>query len=235
MKLQMFMAAALIGIAACSNAQPQSDMIPKLEQLGKSGSAEALYHLGMIYWTGTGAPKDVDKAVGYFERAAAAGDPLGAYKMGCLYDGQDNVFPRDAAKALELKLVAARAGYALAQQDVAVLYAERNDIQRAREWIEKAAAQGTSGALATYASIYNGAPGITPDSVKTAAYFRLFLERTKASDKQREWLRSFENKMSAEQRRQAAALVDAYRPRPTPLTIKALRGVESAQELVAGH
>jgi uncharacterized protein len=235
MRVQIFLAAALVGISACSNAQPQSDLIPKLERLSQSGNAEAQYHLGMAYWTGTGAPKDVHKAIGYFERAAAAGDPLGAYKMGCLYDGQDNVLPRDTAKALRYKLVAARAGYALAQQDVAALYAGHNDIQPALEWIEKAAAQGTSDALVTYASIYNGAPGITPDPVKTAAYFRLFLERTKASDKQREWLRSFENKMSAEQRRQAAALVDAYQPRPTSLTIKALRGVESAQELVAAH
>jgi uncharacterized protein len=235
MKLHRFVAAMLIGIAACSNAQPQSDLVPKLERLAQSGNAEALYHLGMMYWTGSGATKDTDKGVSYFERAAAAGDPLAAYKIGCLYDGQGAVFDRDAAKALQYKLVAARAGYALAQQDVAALYAERNELQSALGWIEKAARQGTTGALATYASIYNGAPGIRPDPVKTAAYFRLFLDRTKASEKQRNWLRTFEGKLTPDQRQQAAAMVASYRPAPTALTITALRGIESAQELVASH
>jgi hypothetical protein len=100
-------------------------------------------------------------------------------------------------------------------------------------WISKAAKQGTSGALATYASIYNGASGIPPDPVKTAAYFRLFLERTEATDEQKKWLSSFEAKLSPEQRRQVDALVASYRPAPTPLTIKALRGIQSAKELVA--
>jgi hypothetical protein len=235
MRLCIVIAAALIGIAACSNAQPRFDLVPKLERLAESGNAEALYYLGMAYWTGTGTTKDIHKAVGYFDRAAAAGDPLGAYKMGCLYDGQDDVFDRDAAKALQYKLIAARAGYALAQQDVAALYAERKELQLALEWIEKAVSQGTSGALATYASIYNGAPGVTPDPVKTAAYFRLFVERTQASEKQRDWLQTFESKLTAEQRQQEAGLVAGYRPKPTPLTIKALRGVESAEELVTAH
>jgi TPR repeat protein len=235
MKLRIFAAALLIGCAACSNAHPQADLLPKLERLAQTGNAEALYHLGMAYWTGTGAPKDVTRATEYFRRAAAAGDPLGAYKMGCLYDGQDHVLERDAEKALQYKLVAARAGYALAQQDVAALYAERNELQPALEWIEKAAAQGTSGALETYASIYNGAPGVEADPVKTAAYFRLFLERTDASEEQKDWLSTFEHKLNAQQRSQVAGVVANYRPHPTPLTIKALRGLESAEELVASQ
>jgi TPR repeat protein len=233
MKSRVLLAAMLIEIAACSNAQTRSDLVPKLEHLARSGNTEAAYHLGMIYWTGTGAPKDTNKAVRYFERAAAAGDPLAAYKIGCLWDGQDALFEPDVDKALKYKLVAARAGYALAQQDVAALYAKRNELPLALEWIEKAANQGTSGALMTYASIYNGAPGVRPDPVKTAAYFRLFVNRTDASDEQKQWLRSFEEKLSPEQRRRAAELVAAYRPAPTALTIKALRGVQSAEELTS--
>lgn len=227
--------AALIGIAACSNAQSPDDLIPRLEQLASHGNGEALYHLGMSYWTGTGVKKDVPKAVGYFEHATAAGDPLGAYKLGCLYNGQDNVLDRDPVKALKYKLVAAEAGYALAQQDVAALFAEQENIAAALGWIEKAARQGTSGALMTYASIYNGAPGVTPDPVKTAAYFRIYVDRTDADEKQRAWLRSFERKLSNEQRKQVSAIVAAYRPMPTPLTLKALRGAEVAKDLVGSH
>ena len=232
MKFRHLLVAMLIGTSACSNAQTPGDLIPQLERLAERGNGEALYHLGMSYWTGTGVKEDVDKAVDYFERAAAAGDPLGAYKLGCLHAGQDGVFDRDAAKALQFKLMAAEAGYALAQQDVAVLYAERKQFAAALDWIEKAARQGTSGALMTYASVYNGAPGISPDPVKTAAYFRLYVDRSDANDTQREWLQSFERKLSADQRKEVSKIVADYRPMPTPLTLKALRGAESAKELI---
>ena len=233
MKMRGLLAAVLIALAACSNAEPKPSLISSLEQLASQGNAEATYHLGMIYWTGTGATKDPKRAVSYFEHAAAAGDPLASYKMGCIWDGQDGVFQRDPEKALRYKLVAANAGYALAQEDVAALYAERNEIPLALEWITKAAKQGTSGALESYASVYNGAPGVTPDPVKTAAYFRLFLERTDATDQQKKWLGSFEAKLSPEQRRQVREMVANYRAAPTPLTIKALRGIERAEELAA--
>ena len=66
MILRIVIAAALIGIAACSNAKSQSDLVPKLQRLGESENAEALYYVGMAYWTGTGTTKDIHKAVGYF-------------------------------------------------------------------------------------------------------------------------------------------------------------------------
>lgn len=225
----------LFMLSACSQAGARDPLIPKLEELAEHGSGEAMYHLGMAYWTGTGATKDQSKAADYFRRAAASGDPLGAYKLGCVYDGQDGVFDRDSTAALKYKLVAAKAGYALAQQDVAALYAQKGDFATAIQWLEKAARQGTSGALMTYASVYNGAPGIKPDPVKTAAYFRLYVDRADANDEQRTWLQSFEKKLSIEQRAQAARLVADYRPAPSPLTLKALNGVESAKALIAAH
>ena len=135
-------------------------------------------------------------------------------------------------RALQFKLVAAKAGYALAQQDVAGLLAERGEVGQALEWIERAARQGTSDALMTYAGVYNGAPGVTPNPVKTAAYFRLFVDRSEGTDKQREWLKSFEEKLSVAQRSEVSRIVAAYRPSPTPLTLKALRGSGTAEELV---
>jgi TPR repeat protein len=233
MTFRHLLVAVLVGTGACSSAQSSSNLVPQLEQLAERGNAEALYHLGMAYWTGTGVSKDIEMAVKYFERAAEKGDPLGAYKLGCLYDGQDGVFAPNPDKALEQKLIAARAGYALAQQDVAALYAKNDEVTLALEWIEKAARQGTSGALMTYASIHNGAPGIKPDPVKTAAYFRLYIERSEADAKQRAWIRSFEKKLSAEERGQVESIVKAYRPEPTPLTLKALRGADAAEDLVA--
>ncbi len=72
--------------------------------------------------------------------------------------------------ALRYKLVAAEAGYALAQQDVAVEYGRKGEVSTALTWIQKAAAQGWADALAMYASVYRGVPGVPQDRAKTAAY-----------------------------------------------------------------
>lgn len=235
MKISCLALASLIAVAACGQARTPDRLIPKLEQLASRGNGEALYHLGMAYWTGTGVEKDQRNAVDYFRRAAAVGDPLGAYKLGCLYDGQDNMMKRDAKEALRHKKMAADAGYALAQQDVAALYAQKGDFGTAIGWLEKAARQGTSDALLAFSSVHNGAPGIEPDPVKTAAFFRLHLDRIEASSEQRVWLKTFEERLTAGQRAEAARIVATYRPQPTALTIKALRGVESAREFAAAH
>jgi uncharacterized protein len=229
-------AAALLALPACGNAQPARDLIPALERLAQSENAEAIYHLGMAYQTGSGAQRNSAKALEHFRRAAALGDVLASYKLGCFYAGQEgDVIETDSELALQHKLVAARAGYALAQQDVAALYAAEGDMPAALAWLEKAAQQGWPDALMTYASVHNGAPGITPDAVKTAAYFRLFLERSDASEQQRQWLRDFQNQLSNEQRKRVDETVRSYRPSPSPLTMKALSGQRAAVDLVANN
>ena len=232
MRAKHYLLAALVAASACAGARAPDPLVRQLEQLAERGNGEAQYYLGMAYWVGEGVAKDNAKAVAYFRQAATSGDPLGAYKLGCLYDGQNGVLARDPAKALQYKLIAANAGYALAQQDVAALYAERNDFGSALQWLKKAAAQGTSDALVSYASVHNGAPGITPDPVVTAAYFRLYLNRVEGDEKQRAWLTAFEQKLTPQQRDQARKMVAMYRPAPTALTIKALSGVRAAKKLV---
>lgn len=230
--INMIAAAGLIAAAGCGNAQ-STTLIPSLERLAKSGNAEAIYHLGMAYQTGSGVTEDHAKALEDFRKAAALGDPLGSYKVGCYYSGQGaGLVASDAASALKYKLVAAKAGYALAQQDVGALYAQNGDITAGLAWLEKSAAQGWSGGLMTLASVYNGAEGVKPDAGKTAAYFRLFLARSDPSDEQTAWLKNFEEHLSPQDRVRADEIVRSYRPVPTELTLKALSGQRAAQALV---
>lgn len=229
-------AAALLLMSACGQAQNGATIIPALERLAAQGNAEAIYHLGMAYQTGTGAPKSPQKAFAAFQRAAALGDVLASYKLGCFYAGQEgDDFEADPQLALRHKLVAAKAGYALAQQDVAALYASQGQIREALDWLKQSVDQGWSDALATYASVHNGAEGIKPDPVKTAAYFRLFINREDGSDKQRAWLTDFESKLSPAQKAEVAGIVSSYRAVPTALTIKALSGQKAAVALLARH
>lgn len=235
MRRRIMAAGLMTLIAWIASAPAQAEaLIPALEKLAAANNAEAIYHLGMAWHTGNGLPKDYGKALDAFRRAAALGDPLAAYKVGCYYAGQgEGLVALDSAAALRHKLVAAEAGYALAQQDVGTLYGHKGDMARAAAWLDKAAAQGWPGALMTYAAFYNNASSVPRDPAKTAAYFRLFLDRVGGSAAQKDWLTNFEAKMSAEQRDRAAAIIRAYRPAPTPLTIKALAGQRAAQALVA--
>ena len=226
-------AALLLAMPGSARATPDT-LVSSLQRLAGRGNAEAVYHLGMAYQTGSGVAQDHRKALEAFRRAAALGDPLGAYKLGCYYAGQDGeVLTPDMEQALRYKLVAAKAGYALAQQDVGVIYAMTGKVAEGLAWAERSAAQGWSGGLMTLASAYKAAPGVSPDPAKTAAYFRLFLERTDAGEEQRAWLRRFEAGLTAAERARAEAIVRDYRPQPTTLTLKALSGRRAAEALVA--
>ena len=228
----MIAAAALMAAAGCGSAQ-NTTLIPSLERLAKTGNAEAIYHLGMAYQTGSGVTEDHAKALENFRKAAALGDPLGSYKLGCYYDGQGvGLIKYDSALALKYKLVAAKAGYALAQQDVGVLYAQNGDVTAGLAWLEKSAAQGWSGGLMTLASVYNGAAGVKRDAGKTAAYFKLFLVRSEPNDKQTAWLKDFQEHLSPNDQKRAGEIVRSYHPVPTELTLKALSGQRAAQALV---
>jgi TPR repeat protein len=229
---QILIAGSLLLLPTSGNSRSDDDLIPKLERLAAQNNPEAIYHLGMAYQTGAGVTQNAAKALAEFRRAAALGDPLAAYKVGCAYDGQGGLLPRDPASALKYKLVAAHAGYALAQQEVAKLYAEQGDSEAAIAWLEKAAKQGWADALLAYASVHNGAEGIPPDPVKTAAYFKLYLDRVEASEKQKKWLRDFELRLSPEQIASVRELVLSYHAQPTNLTIRGLAGQEAAVHLV---
>lgn len=229
---KIIVTAALVFSSGCGNTQNTS-LIPSLERLAKTNNAEAIYHLGMAYQTGSGVAEDHAKALDAFRKAAALGDPLAAYKLGCYYDGQGAglIFP-DAKLALQYKLISAKAGYALAQQDVGVLYAQSGDVPTGLIWLDKSAAQGWPGGLMTLASVYNGAAGVDPDAAKTAAYFRLFLARSEPNAKQTEWLSHFEEQLSPGDKKRADDIVRNYHPAPTQLTLKGLSGQRAAQVLV---
>jgi len=224
--------AMALAVTGCGNAQG-APIIASLERLANAGNAEAIYHLGMAYQTGTGTAENPEKALEAFRKAAAMGDPLASYKLGCYYDGQGaGLIAQDPGQALKYKLIAAQAGYALAQQDVAALYARRGDVQTGLEWLKKSAAQGWSGGLMTLASVYNGAPGVERDAAKTAGYFKLFLAHSNPSEAQRNWLSKFEKGLSVDDMKRADDLVRGFQPKPSPLTLKALAGQRAAKDLI---
>jgi TPR repeat protein len=231
---------AFAAMAAVSAACGQSpDLAQRLERLAEAGNGEARYHLGMLYNNGIGVPQDARRAFAEFRAAARAGDPLGAYKLGCYYAGQfgrEAVAP-DEALALRWKLVAARAGYSLAQLDVAIHHARRDRWAEAFPWFTAAARQGDAQSLYNLSVLYTDGRGTERSRPHAWATFRLsqLLSRRELTDNAEAALAGIWDAMNAAERAQAERLAASFVTGPTELTRRAMSGIERAEQVAAAR
>jgi uncharacterized protein len=199
--------------------------------LARRGDAEAQYHVGMMYNNGIGTGQDITQAFSWFEKSAAANNPLGAYKLGCYYAGQGaGVVTRDDAEALKYKLVAAKAGYSRAQHEVAVHFAQQGNFEEAVRWLKLAAAQGFDQSLYGLSSSYHDGKGVPQDMTLAFAYLRLSLVMSQSgmTDRNKALLNGLSARMSAAELEKAELFVTQWKPEMTALTIKAGGGIEIA-------
>ncbi len=204
-----------------------ADTFNAMVALANKGNAEAQYHVGMMYNNGIGTQQDTKQAFEWFQKATAANDPLGAYKLGCYYDGQGaGVVALDANEALKYKLVAAKAGYALAQNDVANIYEKQGNLDEALKWWKMAGDQGYPRALFSLSMAYSGGKGTPRDMSMSYAYFKLSTIPPKKN------VNEMASMLSKPELEKAEKLVAEWKPQPTPLTIKAKQGVSAAEALV---
>jgi TPR repeat protein len=232
---------ALFCAAMPAHAQ-QAGLPARLEALEARGNAEAAYHLGMIYHVGLeGVAVDHRRALDLFRRSAAGGDALGAYKLGCYYAGQarDALAP-DEALALRYKLVAAEAGYVLAQMDVAAIYAHRGDREQALRWYEAAARQGD------WTALFMASFQVRPGSPRAWLFFRIIdrtLDRIVPSDAPEDEMRRLrearvemrrhvEAGLGAADRAEGERMLAAWRVERSPVTLRADQGLNAARRLV---
>ena len=195
--------------------------------LANKGDAEAQYHVGMMYNNGIGTQQDPKQAFEWFQKAAASNDPLGAYKLGCYYDGQGaGVVATDANEALKYKLIAAKAGYSLAQHDVALLYGRQENFEEALKWSKLAGDQGYPNALYNLSGLYFQGKGTPKDLSLAYAYFKL------SKLPPRKQVNEMAGILSKPELAKAEKLVSEWKPQPTALTLKAMRGVSAAEELL---
>jgi TPR repeat protein len=228
-------AAALIG---CSAAAEGSDLSRRLEQLAAGGNAEAAYHLGMLHNNGIGVAQDPRRAFEHFRRAAEGGDPLGAYKLGCYYAGQfgSEVVRPDEAQALRWKLVAARAGYSLAQLDVGSIHARNGRWAEAVSFWESAARQGEPQALHNLSAVARDGRAGSPSRPRAWAY--LVLAQAAAgrglTPESMDQLEQLFEEMTAAERAESQRIGETFLTGPTELTRRAMSGVERAERVAAG-
>ena len=230
------LAVGLLALAtgACSAASDTS-LFQGLSAMAEQGSAPAQYNLGMLYNNGIGTTQDTHRAFEWFEKAAAAGDPLASYKVGCYYAGQfSGVVPVDHDKALAAKLVAAKAGYFRAQYEVGNAYGSTGEFQEAIKWWSAAAAQGDIGSLVSLSEAYRKGFGVQKDSGK-ALELMLIVGRLVQKDQRdaaRAAIDALKKEVTPEGVAKAERAAAAWIPKLTELTIRANLGIREAQQLV---
>lgn len=84
--------------------QPQKptpeQIIERLEREAAEGKVDAIYQLGMAYYSGDGATKDPGRAKAWFEKAAAEGNTKAMRNIAEMYTSGDGV-EKDPVKAKE--------------------------------------------------------------------------------------------------------------------------------------
>jgi uncharacterized protein len=201
------------------------DTFNAMVALANKGDAEAQYHVGMMYNNGIGTQQDPRQAFEWFKKSTASNDPLGAYKLGCYYDGQGaGIVTSDSDAALKYKLIAAKAGYALAQHDVANLYDRQGNSEEALKWWKTAGDQGFPDALFSLSRSYSAGKGTPRDLSLSYAYFKLSNVAPKKN------VNEMASLLSKAELETAEKLVSEWKPQPTALTLKAKRGFKAAEQ-----
>lgn len=161
-----------LGRAHAANAQ-MPEAVAAYRQAADKGSTAAMVALGVLYANGSGVAKDEEQARALFQRAADAGNALGATHLAALATRSGQ--PIDPAQQRALLTNAAEANSADAQFQLGLMYANgvggpRDDFA-ARSWFEKAAAQNNPDALDWMGSFAASGRGGPRDINAAKAYY----------------------------------------------------------------
>jgi uncharacterized protein len=167
------------------------------EKAAAQSNAKAMFNLGLLYEWGQGVALDYGKAREWYEKAAAKDEPAAMVNLGLLYETGRGV-ARDDGKAREWFEKAAAKGNAdakaalapavapppppaVAPQDADVMnilgesyffgQGGAQDFAKAREWFEKAAAQGFAPAMYNLGIVYVQGDGVPQDYAKGREWF----------------------------------------------------------------
>ncbi len=222
----MLLALCLPAFSATPASAWEERSLSRLQPLADKGNAEAQYFMGMFYGQGIGgANEDPKLAWDWFQKSAAGGDPLGAYKVGSYYAGlPPGLVAADADKAFSYKLFAAKAGYALAQTDIANIYYKAGDYAQAEKWWKLAADQGEPTAANNLSALYSEDNGAPRNLVKSYAWFKIAYSpgQMKMRATAQEFLDKLVKDMKPADIAAAEKQASRWKAKPTALTTKAL-------------
>lgn len=113
-------------------------------QKAQAGDSKAQNNVAAYYREGYGVRQDYQKAIYWYRKSAAQGDPVGLYGLGQCYAMGIGV-PQNAQTAASYILSAAQKGLKEAQQSIAMMYeyglGVPKDANKAAYWQQKAQKQ----------------------------------------------------------------------------------------------
>jgi hypothetical protein len=213
--------AAIAGLSEGYEALIRKDYATAIKQyrpLAERGNAEAQYRIGRMYEFGQGVPQDKAQGIAWIRKAAAQNHADAQQELGFIYASGDGV-KQDDAQAVEWFRKAAMQGNATAQYNLGLLYAKGQGVQKdyaqAIDWWRKAAAQGSEDAQLKLAVVYHTGQGVAKDEVFALANATL---AARSGDRENvDYRNEIAKPLTAEQRRRAQALADAWKVgQPTP-------------------
>lgn len=213
-----------------------SALVSALKEKAQTNNGEASYHLGMLYNNGVGVDKSPAKALEWFKTSAQQDDPLGHYKLGCYYAGQFGQvegLTLSPEKALKHKMVAAEAGYSLAQYDVGAAMFRQGKTEESLKWTHRAAEQGYPNALSALAALYqqDGAPQYSdPKAYEALLKIQSMVPANAQLDSA---IKAIGANLDESTRNSLQSELADWQPSPSELTQLAAAGLERAQQ-VAG-
>ena len=146
-----------------------ADLLEKTMLAADRGNGNADFFLGMIFECGLGVAQSVPAAIGWHEKAAAAGISYSMWTLGIYYERGMGV-PLNYVNAREWYEKAADAGDAVAMTSIGFLYDAGRGVsqnyEQARAWYEKAAAANEPGAMANLGVLFEDGLGVQRDIAK---------------------------------------------------------------------
>jgi len=189
MTLKAISVAALLCLATPLHAQTAEDAVQAYRDgdyaqalilarpLANTGDAEALNVMGILYEYGLGVPTDGNRAVGYYQAAAAQDLPQAMNNLADLYlDGWDGQEPRPDL-AIPLMRRAEAMGYAGVYNNLGVSYYQGHfgtpDSARALEYFRRAHEAGYVDGTANVGWSYANGEGVAQDLTEARRYYTM--------------------------------------------------------------
>jgi TPR repeat protein len=228
----LLVACSLFATSVLAEYQSDSQLFNLATKLANTGNALAQYNLGMMYNNGVGTPKDQAKAFDLFLKATKGGDPLGAFKLACYYEGQaPKAVKSDDVLSFKYYLVAAEAGYSLAQFSIAQKYGAQENIDKALFWFKKSASQGYDDAMSHLFVLYSDPKYGVENKALAYKYLRqaLVVADTKHHGEINKLLKKYTKYLTTTEIEELNA--EQYQPQPTPVTLRVKRGFGEIYDL----
>jgi len=150
-------------------------LLQKIQKNADEGQPKFQNLLGIIYTLGIGTPKDMAKALMYFQQAAEQNDSHAEVNLGTLYENGTGV-DRDYSQALNWFIKAADNGEPTAENRLGFMYQNgwgiQKDYSQALNWFQKAAAQGYPHAQANLGYMYQNSLGVPQNYTQALNWYQ---------------------------------------------------------------